>query len=129
MPAPRKYSVELQQRATRMVIEPGTAGRVWRGRGLIGAEMRVLVAWTAQGRGRRPVCPALPLLLRLCPSGADGQVRAAPGGENSWWNRFSQGICQGQFVGRCSRKSLARLAMPAGTLISWARIVAARARA
>ncbi len=45
------------------------------------------------------------------------------------WNMASQGCCQGQFVGRCSRSRRARLAIRAGMLISWARMVAGRARA
>ena len=48
-----------------------------------------------------PVWPAFPLGFLLVPSGASHRASAvaAPW---AWWKRFSQAVCQGQAVGRCS---------------------------
>ena len=73
---------------------------------------------------KSPVCRGFPLLGPwLRPLGLGGQV-AGVGGPQTAVNIARQGCSQGQCRGRWRRSRRAERAIRAGTVISWARIVA-----
>jgi hypothetical protein len=67
--------------------------------------------------------PGLSTWSLVAPMGLEGQVTAS-GFSRAAVNRANQACSQGQATGRCRCRRRAELAMRAGTVMSWARIVA-----
>ena len=71
-----------------------------------------------------PRCQVVPLVLRVVPLSAGGQVVGAGGGPQTLVKSSVQALSQGHAVGRCRVTRRAEDALRAGTAISFRRIVA-----